>query len=116
MGLSRLETYLAILKVLENWNSITQKQIIQKADLKLLSPKEDLNSLVNLDLIRERTQGKKRIYSITCKGQKVTRYFVSKDEDSIFGGSRITRIDVEVKFCLPFLRNNTTTLARFHNF
>ena len=42
MGLSRMEKYLAVIKVLENWDSITLKQIICKADFNLALPKNTL--------------------------------------------------------------------------
>jgi predicted transcriptional regulator len=93
LGLSRMEKYIAIIKVLNNWDSITQKQILRKADLNLVSPKEYLNFLVKLDLIREETLGNKTSYSITYKGQRLCTYFRLKDNNSIFGGTRIMRID-----------------------
>jgi predicted transcriptional regulator len=93
LGLSRMEKYLAIIKVLNNWDSITQKQIMHKADLNLVSPKEYLNFLVKLDLIREETLGTETSYSITHKGQRVCTYFRLKGHNSIFGGTRIMRID-----------------------
>ena len=94
LALSRMEKYLAVIKVLENWDSITQKQIMYKAELNLDSPKEYLNFLVNLDLIIEKTLGNKKVYSITLKGQKLCEYFrLDDDDESIFGGTKITRID-----------------------
>ena len=94
LALSRMEKYLAVIKVLENWDSITQKQIMSKAELNLASPKEFLNFLVNLDLIIEKTLGNKTVYSITLKGQKLCEYFrLDDDDESIFGGTKITRID-----------------------
>jgi len=93
LGLSRMDMYLAIIKVLNNCDSITQKQIMRKADLNLVSLKEYLNFLVKLDLIREKTIGTKTVYSITNKGQRVCTYFRLKDNNSIFGGTRIMRID-----------------------
>ena len=74
LGLSRMEKYIAIIKVLNNWDSITQKQIMRKAELNLVSPKEYLNFLVKLDLIREETLGNKTSYSITYKGQRITDF------------------------------------------
>ena len=93
MGLSRMEKYLAVIKVLENWDSITQKQIMCKADLNLALPKEYLNFLVKFDLIIEKTLGKKTVYSITDRGQRLCKYFRLKDDEAIFGGTKITRID-----------------------
>jgi predicted transcriptional regulator len=96
VALSRMEKYLAVIKVLDNWDSITQKQIMSKAELNLDSPKEFLNFLVNLDLIIEKNLGKKKVYSLTSKGQKLWEYFRSDhdddDDESIFG-AKITRID-----------------------
>ena len=88
-----MEKYLAVIRVLGNEDSITQKQIIDKADIKLSSPKETLKFLVQLELIIEKSLGNKKVYSITDKGQKLCEYFRSKDGDSIFGGTNINRID-----------------------
>ena len=51
-GLSKLETYLLIMKVLGDWDSLTQKQIMEKAGLNLVSPKGYLAFLVKLDISR----------------------------------------------------------------
>ena len=93
MGLSRMEMYLAVIKVLENWDSITQKQIMCKADLTSGAPKEFLNFLIKLDLIMEKSSGNKTVYSITDRGQRLLQYFRLKDDESIFGGTKITKID-----------------------
>ncbi len=88
-----MEKYLAVIRVLDNEDSITQKQIIHKADINLSSPKETLKFLFQLELIIEKSLGNKKVYSITDKGQKLCEYFRSKDDDSIFGGTNISRID-----------------------
>ncbi len=93
MGLSRLVKYLAILKTLECWDSITQKQIIAKTDPNCLVSTEDLEFLIKSDLIREKTMGNRMAYSITHKGQRVSEYFRVKDDNLIFASTRITRID-----------------------
>jgi predicted transcriptional regulator len=93
LKLSRLEKCIAILEILDSWNAITQKQVLQKAELNLDSPMEYLSFLVNLELVRERILGTKTTYSITYKGQRVCKYFRSKNDESIFAGTRITRID-----------------------
>lgn len=93
MEISRLETYIAVMKVLYKGDPITKKQIIRKSNLNLKVAKKSLNFLIKSDLIIEKTLGNKTVYSITDKGQKVVNYFRVKDEDSIFGGSNITRID-----------------------
>ena len=93
MALSRMERYLAVINVLENWDSITQKQIMSKAGLELASPKECLNFLVKSGLIAEKKLGGKTVYSITDKGQKLCEYFRLRDDEALFGGSKITRID-----------------------
>ena len=64
-----MEKYLAVIKVLENWDSITQKQITCKADFNLVLPKEYLNFLVKLDLIIEKTLGTKK-YILSQKEDK----------------------------------------------
>jgi len=92
-----MEKYLAVIKVLANWDSITQKQITCKADFNSSLPKEYLNFLVKLDLIVEKTLGTKKVYSITDRGQRLCKYFElndnDDDNDSIFDGTNITRID-----------------------
>jgi len=94
LGLSRMEKYLTVIKILENWDSITQKQITCKADLNLALTKEYLNFLAKLDLIMEKTIGNKKVYSITERGQRLCKYFRLNDEDdSLFDGTKITRID-----------------------
>jgi len=93
LGLSRLEMYLAVIKVLDNGDSIPQQQIIRKAGLDLVASKECFNFLVKFDLIREKTLGPKKVYSITDKGQRVCEYFGLDDDNSIFDGTGIFRID-----------------------
>jgi predicted transcriptional regulator len=93
LGLSRMETYLAIIKVLIDEGLITEKQIMSKAELNLSSPKEYLDFLVGLDLIVKKKIGNKTVYSSTDKAQKLCRYFKLDDDFSIFGGTNITRID-----------------------
>ncbi len=93
MGLSRMEQYLAVIKVLENEEPITRKQIMRKAGFNVVSSEEFFNFLVNLDLIREKTLGPKVVYFITNKGQRLCAYFGLNDEDEIFGGTGIFRID-----------------------
>ena len=82
-----MEKYIAIIKILDNWDSLTQKQIIHKTDHNLVSPIEYFNFLVKLDLIREnKSLGAKTEYSITEKGQRLSSYFRLRDEKSIFVG------------------------------
>ena len=88
-----MEMYLAVIKVLETEDSITRQQIIRKADLDLASSKESFNFLVKFDLIKEKTLGPKKVYSITDKGQRVSKYFGLDNEDAIFDGTGIFRID-----------------------
>jgi predicted transcriptional regulator len=88
-----MEKYLAVIKVLENGDLITQKQIMQEADLKLESPKEALEFLVNAQLIVEKKVGNKKLYTITEKGERLYNYFRLNDDGGIFGGTNITRID-----------------------
>ena len=93
LGLSRMEKYLAVIKVLDNGDAITQQQIMRKAGLNLVSSKEFFNFLVGLDLIKEKNLGAKIVYSITDKGQRLCAYFGLDDDNSIFGGIGIFRID-----------------------
>ena len=93
LGLSRLEKYLTIIEVLNGWDSITKKQIMNKADLNLISLKEDLRFLVKLDLIREKTLRNRTTYSTTHKGLRISKYFGLEGYNYLFAGTRITRID-----------------------
>ncbi len=88
-----MEKYLAIIRVLDDWDSITQKQVIHRAGLELLSSNDFFNFLVRMDLIIEKNLGPKKVYSITEKGQRLCAYFGLDDDNSIFDGSGIFRID-----------------------
>jgi len=88
-----MEKYLAIIRVLDNGDLITQKQIMHEIDLKLESPKECLDFLVQMDLIVEKNLGNKKVYAITEKGERVYNYFRLNDNSPIFGGTKITKID-----------------------
>jgi len=90
---SRMEKYLAVIKILENGDLFTQKQIIQEADLRLDSPEEILDFLVNTQLIEEKNVGNKKVYAITEKGERLYNYFRLSDDSEIFGGTNITKID-----------------------
>ncbi len=92
MGLTRMEQYLAIIKVLDGGESKTRKQIVRKAGLHTI-PKDFFNFLVKLDLIREVFLDAKTFYIITEKGQRLCKYFGSDDEGEIFGGMGIFRMD-----------------------
>ncbi len=93
LSLSRMEKSLAIIKVLDDMDSITQKQVIHKAGLEIAAANELFNFLVKLDIIIERSLGTKKVYSITEKGQRICGYFGLDDDDAIFDGSGIFRID-----------------------
>ena len=88
-----MEIYLAVIKVLYNEDSMPQQQIMRKAGIKLVTQKEFLNFLVRLDIIKEKTFGPKKVYSITDKGQRLCAYFGLNDNNSIFSGTGIFRID-----------------------
>jgi predicted transcriptional regulator len=93
VALSRMEKYLAVIKVLENGDLFTQKQIVQEADFELDSPEEILDFLVNAELIVEKDVENRKVYAITEKGERLYNYFRLNDDSEIFGGSNITRID-----------------------
>ena len=93
MALSRMEMYLAIIRVLDHGDSITQQQVIRKAGLTFSLSKEFFNFLVNLDIIREKTVGSKTVYSLTDKGQRLCTYFGLDADNPIFRGTGIFRID-----------------------
>jgi predicted transcriptional regulator len=92
LGLSRMEMYLAIIKVLDTGDSMAQQQIIRKAGINLVPSKEFFNFLVRLGIIREKNLGTKVVYSITDKGLRLCAYF-GLDDSSIFSGTGIFRID-----------------------
>ena len=88
-----MEKYLAVIKVLENGDLFTQKQIAQEADFELDAPEEILDFLVNAELIVEKNIENKKVYAITEKGERLYNYFRLNDDSEIFGGSNVTRID-----------------------
>ena len=93
LGLSRMKIYLAVIKVLDHGDSITKQQIIRKAGISLVPSNEFFNFLVKLDIIREKIIGTKVVYPITDKGQRLCAYFGLDDDNSIFHGTGIFRID-----------------------
>lgn len=93
MALSRMEMYLAIIRVLDHGDSITKKQIMRKAGLNFNLSKEFLNFLVQLDIIKEKNVGPKTVYVLTDKGQRLYTYFGLDDDNPIFRGTGIFRID-----------------------
>ena len=88
-----MEKYIAIIKVLNNRGSQTEEQIMNNADLSLISPKEYLNFLINLELIAEKKLLTKTTYAVTPKGQRLCSYFKSNDHKAIFAETRIIQID-----------------------
>jgi predicted transcriptional regulator len=92
LGQSRMEMYLAVIKVLDRGSSMAQQQIMRKAGLSLPPSKEFFNFLVELDIISEKTIGPKVEYLITKKGQRLSDYFGLNDDNSIFSGTGIFRI------------------------
>jgi predicted transcriptional regulator len=93
LPLSRMEKYLAIIRVLDQMDSITQQQINRKAGLGLILSKEFFSFLVRLDIIKEKTVESKTVYSITDKGQRLCSYFGLNDDNQIFRGTGVFRID-----------------------
>jgi predicted transcriptional regulator len=92
LGQSRMEMYLAVIKVLDRGDPMAQQQIMRKAGLSLTLSKEFFNFLVGLDIISEKTIGPKVEYFITKKGQRLCDYFGLNDDNSIFSGTGIFRI------------------------
>jgi predicted transcriptional regulator len=92
LGLSRMEMYLAVIKVLDKGDSMSQQQIMRKAGINLTPSKEFFNLLIRLNIIGEKTLGTKIVYYITVKGQMLCAYFGLED-NSIFSGTGIFRID-----------------------
>jgi predicted transcriptional regulator len=92
LALSRMEMYLATIRVLDHRDSITQQQIMRKTGFIFDLSKEFFNSLVHLDIIREDV-GSKTVYALTEKGQRLCTYFGLDDDNPIFWGTGIFRID-----------------------
>ena len=88
-----MEMYLAIIRVLDHGDSITQQQIIRKTGLNFNLSKEFFNFLVQLNIIKEKTVGSKKVYTLTDKGQRLCTYFGLDDDNPIFRGTGIFRID-----------------------
>jgi predicted transcriptional regulator len=88
-----MEMYLAIIRVLDHGDSITQQQIIRKTGLNFNISEEFFNFLVHLDIIKEKTVGPKKVYALTDKGQRLYTYFGLDDDNPIFWGTGIFRID-----------------------
>ncbi len=88
-----MEMYLAVIRVLDHGDSITKQQIMRKAGLNFNLSKEFLNFLVQLDIIREKNVDSKTVYILTEKGQRLYTYFGLDDDNSIFRGTGIFRID-----------------------
>jgi predicted transcriptional regulator len=87
-----MEMYLAVIKVLDNADAMAQQQIIRKAGIPAVPTKEFFNFLVKLGIVSQKTSGSKVFYSLTEKGQRLCVYF-GLDDDSIFSGTGIFRID-----------------------
>jgi len=60
LGLSRMEMYLAIIKVLDKGDSMAQQQIMRKAGINFTVSKEFFNFLVKLGIISEHNIGPKK--------------------------------------------------------
>jgi predicted transcriptional regulator len=88
-----MEKYLAIIRILDQADSITQQQVARKAGLGLVLSIEFFSFLVRLDIIKEKTMGSKTVYSLTDKGQRLCDYFGLQDDNPIFRGTGIFRID-----------------------
>jgi predicted transcriptional regulator len=88
-----MEKYLAIIRILDQADSITQQQVSRKAGLGLVLSKEFFSFLVKLNIIKEKSLGSKKVYSLTDKGQRLCNYFGLGDDNPIFRGTGIFRID-----------------------
>jgi predicted transcriptional regulator len=88
-----MEMYLAVIKVLDSADAMAQQQIMRKAGIPIVPTKDFFNFLVKLDIIDKKTYGAKELYSLTEKGQRLCAYFGLDDDNSIFSGTGIFRID-----------------------
>ena len=74
LGLSRLESYVAIMKVLSERDSKTIAELKRKPDFKSLPLEKYVKALSDMGLIKKTIEGK-REYAITEKGLKILAYF-----------------------------------------
>jgi predicted transcriptional regulator len=83
-ALSRMEMYLATIRVLDHGDSITRQQIKRKTGLNFDISKEFFRFLVHFDIIKEKTVGSKTVYNLTDKGQRLYTYFGLDDDTPYF--------------------------------
>ena len=88
-----MDKYIAMIKVLNDLESVTPEQILNRAGISLTSPKEYFNFLIKLELVREKIVSGKKIYTITQKGQRLCSFFDHECEKSTIGEIGIIRID-----------------------
>jgi predicted transcriptional regulator len=93
LGPSRLERYIAILKVLAKHDTRTIRQLLYNGDLKLFSLEDHLYSLIEFGVVKEKPLGTQKVYSLTRKGARVVAYFTQKETQNIFIANRIEAID-----------------------
>ena len=91
LGQSKMEMYLAVIKVLDRGDSMTQQQIMRKAGLNLPLSPEFFNFLIGLEVICEKTIGPKVEYFITKKGHMLCDYFGLNNDNSIFSRTKVFR-------------------------
>jgi predicted transcriptional regulator len=72
---SKLELNVHILNILVYTDSMNLGLIMQQTDSSYTVTLENLNLLVRLKLIEERTEKHELVYTITRQGTKVTRFF-----------------------------------------
>jgi predicted transcriptional regulator len=88
-----MEMYLAVIKVLDNADPMAQQQIMRKAGIPIAPTRDFFTFLVKLDIIDKKTFGAKDLYSLTEKGQRLRAYFGLDDDNPVFSGTGIFRID-----------------------
>jgi predicted transcriptional regulator len=91
LGQSKMEMYLAVIKVLDHGDSMTQQQIMHKAGINLPLSTDFFNFLVGLEVICEKTISPKVEYFITKKGHRLCDYFGLNDDNSIFTRTKVFR-------------------------
>jgi predicted transcriptional regulator len=76
MGRSRLEIYAELLKVLAHEGPLNLTHLKYKVNINCSALREDLDTLIRLELVEERTTGNNRgVFSVAERGFTFLNYF-----------------------------------------
>jgi predicted transcriptional regulator len=76
MRRSKLEIYADLLKALAHEGPLKLTHLVYKVNINCTTLKEDLDALIRLKLVEERTTGKNRgVFSVTERGFTILNYF-----------------------------------------